>query len=825
MKNWKLGMGCFVVLLILLVGGGVAFWFLAPDVEEQFPPGIRSAIITVTTPLNGATLPMNSFTSVQAEVIGMTPITMLELWVDGAPAQSKINSDKSNQFSTFWTWTPTKEGEHVLFVRATDAQQRVTTSNVVRVTSSKAANDVIKVDYQPKPGDTLPSVAQNFNTTPQQIVDLNPELDQNKPLTPGQNIDVPAEIPSSPPAGGDSTGEPPSNGGDATTPPADEGEPAPSGNEPTEDAPKNPPSKFCVWLPWVCNPGGSFNFNVAPKAPKLGVQVKGCDVKLVISDRSNNEIGFFIYRADAISHDFKRIATLDAHGGTTLFGYVDQQMFGHVTYYISSFNKWGESPSKYVKVEIENPVCATPDWTAIGIQNGKLKVKEPVEKVYCYLSVNNGPWTRIPPNQNAFLEPKNGEFDMSDYLKKLAPTKAGDTVKLALQCWGWKGNTLVYLGETETTIKKGLVQIDLGKVGQLVGILGNIQRNKPLPPTPTEKIDPPSSFHTAKDVEECEKHFIEGLMTPGVCQALLDSGKYQVLVWKWSPKVHPGNSNDDEKWITEIDGYKIYELPVMGTPTLVASIGNPKATMHSVYRPHLPDTVFAMSQFVVVAYKGDLESEHSNTVYQEKYVAPAPSPKDVKLNPIAIKSSRKSKTGTSVFSFSTTGTGWPPIGQGQILAGFYGYDDSGLFSQDYNSQYYRGAMWFDVSNIKDEILEAKLYLPVRGGEYQPTPSTATNQVASCAAALMLATEDWRGDGYNKLIPGIDYLPLGVMLASDLPAETVLVDMTDIVKKWQKGTLTNYGLVLRGNNESLVQMNIECTTFYGDMFLKLKTLAK
>jgi LysM repeat protein len=807
--------GCVILALVipvLLVGGVIAALLWAPEVNDQYPSGASSAVVTVMTPLNGAVLPMNAFASVEAEALSATPIALLEFFVDGALVQSKAMPGVSelNLFGAIWTWRPAVEGEHLLMVRATDTLQHVTTSNVVRVTASKLANETIDVSYQAKAGDTLQAVAQKFGATPQEIVDANPDLNANAPLTAGQSLDVPVETPASPPIEGDTSGQSSATGAG--------NEPDLSGNEPTEDAPKSPPSKLCALIPWVCNPGGATGFNSAPAAPKLAAQVKGCDVKLVIGDKSNSEIGFFIYRDDAGSPNFKRIATIDAHNGASLFGYLDQQVFGTVAYYVSAFNKWGESPSKYVKVKIENPACMSPDWTGVGIQNGKLKVTEPVDKVYCYLSVNNGPWTRIPPNQHSFILPTNGEFDMSEYLKKLAPANAGDTVKLGLQCWGWKGNTLVYLGETETTLKKGNIQIDLSKIGQFSGIFTHIPLFVPAPPPPSDKIAPPFGLHNMKNLSDCKVYEVEGLMSPNICQSYIDSGKYQVLLW------NQNKFGACDQYDCEIDGYKVYELSVTGTSRLLATIANPKVKMHALNRPAPIPGLFAGNQIVVVATKGDMESEFSNAVVQE-WEAP-PTEKMVTLPAKSTMWDGKAKHVSTWGCTATWGWGFETLPPGQIQVGFqrkYGDCTVGHAS---SSWIMRGAMWFDVGTIKDKILAAHLYLPWKGGRYDPTGDTASNQHVSCAGALLLGLEDYRTKDYSSP----DVLPGGQPIRSlnitgDLEDDSLVIDVTDVVKEWKNNPSTNFGFTLMGTDENLPENGVDCYTNYGDMSIKVKTLTQ
>ena len=196
--------GCLIlIVLAFLAGGGIAVLVnQIPDVAAQLPPNAGPIIVTLTTPPNEEIIPLNQFTTITTEAVGGNPIAVLELWIDGALLQTKnAPSGDLKQFSAFWTWTPVSEGEHILLVRATDAQQNVGQSNVVRVTASKAANPTVEVTYPPKPGETVKSVADKFKTTPEQILNLNPQLNPNNPL-PSDPIAVPVPLPpEAPPSG------------------------------------------------------------------------------------------------------------------------------------------------------------------------------------------------------------------------------------------------------------------------------------------------------------------------------------------------------------------------------------------------------------------------------------------------------------------------------------------------------------------------------------------------------------------------------------------------------------------------------------------------
>lgn len=139
MKTRQRLLGCLVVsALVILVGGLALFLFRVPDVTDQLPPGISSLTVTLSAPSDDSKVPLNDFTNVSAEALGVKPITALELWIDGAPSgtQNAPAGSSLNQFTAFWTWTPVSEGEHALLLRAIDAGRNVGMSNIATAVPS-----------------------------------------------------------------------------------------------------------------------------------------------------------------------------------------------------------------------------------------------------------------------------------------------------------------------------------------------------------------------------------------------------------------------------------------------------------------------------------------------------------------------------------------------------------------------------------------------------------------------------------------------------------------------------------------------------------------
>lgn len=795
-KTLTIGIGCLVFAVLLLFGGAaLAFLMLVPDVPQQLSPGTPTLIVTVSEPLNGTRVPLNQFTHVSAEALGVKPITALELWIDGTPSETKSAPAGSTlgQFSAFWTWTPAGEGEHTLLVRAVDADHNTGMSNIVRVTASKDANVVPGAVIQTKPGDTASSLAQKIKVSPQQIIDLNPQVSASGTITPGEMITVP--IPTPPPS---ETPEP-----QPTAPPEPPGDP----NQPPAN---KGPNKYQVW--WNKNILKQFGLIKPAAAPGLAASVGAgkCAIDLYIYDKSDNEDGFFLYRLDPNTFSFMRIATLDAHNGAQPIHYIDPAATGKYQYYVSAFNAWGESPSKIVQTGIIEP-CGSPQ-SSLQLENAKMTVKQPVDQVYCYLQVDDGPWTRIPPDPNTFIKPtKPGEFDVSQYLKSLTPSPAPVKITLRLECWGWKGDTLIYLGEATETLGQGPVKV-ISPNWELIGNL--LPQMKPLSGGGgggggDPNIAPPYNVGITTDVQECNARY-----DPTWCGDLISSG-VKVLIWDWQPNPCPSQHN----CVQDIDGYNVYMIKTGEPPTLLRKIANRniKATLFSP--PHAESY-----QVFVRAYKGMSESNSSTQVSIEKATR-----KSIPLTPSDSLSRR-------IYSYENCGHWYGGLntwggssdgysGHPGLKVGYF-HTNSEVAPCDFDNTVYRTAVRFDLSKVSLPIADARLTFEWSEGIYRPAYDVATNEKVSCVRKLLLATHDWRGDPWGNQpiqIPGEPYrdnlTPYALPPAYD-------INVTDAVRAWLQGARPNYGFVLAGPND-FVNSDYgtdACASIYRNFVLEITTLA-
>lgn len=457
----------FTVLAVAAVGAAGAYWASRlPGAAQQLPPPNGAPLlVTISTPLNGSSYPANSHIPVTAKARGAKPLSALELWVDGQLVERRAiaSAASSRESSATWRWRPPQVGEHTLLVRGIDSSGAVGNSNTVRVRATEeVAPRLLHVAGE---GDVAEIVARPFGASPQQLAAANPGLDVARPLAAGQQLLIPLVAPGGawpPPRAASSTSSPPASLG------------------PIKDASIGEPSGFSLWL--EKQTGSSTK---PPVSPGLAAKAEGCDVRLLLLDQSEDEDGFFVYRLDPGSPAFQRVATLGGSGGKGQLQYLDRGLSGHLEYYVASFNLAGESPGSLAGTTIADPSCekahpggANPlvkppslQGSRLRLELGKLILPEPLDVAYFYLSVNKGSWTRVPEDPNSFLPPGPDGFDLGKQLDPLVPAGMTGKITLDLEVWGWKGGSLVFVGNISKTIDKPATSKPLPQpvVGKVLG--------------------------------------------------------------------------------------------------------------------------------------------------------------------------------------------------------------------------------------------------------------------------------------------------------------------------------------------------------------------
>ena len=415
--------GIAVVVVISLVLGAVYIGYRRiPSVDAQIK-ATDHILVTIVNPLMDSRYPADSAIPITVLVFGQNDIAGLEYWVDGKLLKTQTPQLNNNPklITQTWHWMPMIEGEHAITVRAKDVDGFTGTSNVIHIMASKAAGFILL--HTTKESDTWKNLAKSCITSLSAIAKMNPNLDTNQPVPVGEKVQIPCtpEIPSFPPSG-------------ENTPPAGTG-PASS--------PSSPPNKLGIWIQKKV-----VGSKKPPEAPSLTASLNGCTALLTIQDNSQDESGFFIYRSG--TSGFDRIATLGPNNKAS-FSYNDPiQKSGLLQYYAASFNAAGETPSNLVPVTSANGTCGPATNPKVQFSNGILTIPPDFKLAYLYVSLDHGPWQRLPEG-DAFFNPEQGSVDLRQYLDPLL--KLQPEVRLAdLKVWGWDGaSQLADLGPLSIT--------------------------------------------------------------------------------------------------------------------------------------------------------------------------------------------------------------------------------------------------------------------------------------------------------------------------------------------------------------------------------------
>lgn len=353
----------------------------------------QASQVSIGEPTNGAQLSLLQPVTISGLAIGPNPFTSMELWINGQLMGVQAGpADGKTPLPASFVWLPDEEGSQSLVARAIDGDGGLWTSPAVLVNVVPGEGE----EEETGAGGGLPA-------------------------------DVPAVYPS---AGGYS---PPS---------------APGLDDPKAEAQP--------WVPtfgdWFSNLLGGDNDTI-PVAPDVTADVLfECEAELNIRDLSDNENGFRVYRQLGNSADWELIDTLQAWSGAEWISYVDPGVFGSVVYYVSAFNEAGEASSGPTYAVAPGD-CHPPDpviSSAIAVQFQSINMLNTAtpDMLYCYRSINGGIWSRWP-SSDFFYPNQDGSFDLNEVMEIVQmeiDAWLEESYSLDLECWGWYGAGLQYLG-------------------------------------------------------------------------------------------------------------------------------------------------------------------------------------------------------------------------------------------------------------------------------------------------------------------------------------------------------------------------------------------
>jgi hypothetical protein len=93
-------------------------------------------------------------------------------------------------------------------------------------------------------------------------------------------------------------------------------------------------------------------------------------------------------------------------------------------------------------------VAALPPFSPPAAPVFDLKTPPVFDKIYYYLSLNGGPWSRVP-REGEFLIPSAGFFNLEEALQGVVSPPSEGTLHAQVDAWGWSGGALVYIGRFE----------------------------------------------------------------------------------------------------------------------------------------------------------------------------------------------------------------------------------------------------------------------------------------------------------------------------------------------------------------------------------------
>jgi hypothetical protein len=376
-----------VVLFLILAAAVYAYFNYQQASDAQLPLSSAASQVAISNPANGAELTAFEPVMVNAQAIGPAAYLSVELWINGelASVQAGPSAGKTPLSATFG-WLPKEEGSFSLVARAIDENGQTSTSPAVQVT-----------------------VLPNEDSTDE---------------TAAAFADVPALLPAgeggySPPAG--------PGAGDSVSPAdPDPGNPGNQGNE------------------------------APPAAPELVLESASgsCEADLLIHDLSDNEDGFIVFR-QLNNGPWQQLTTLAAQSQTQWIELLGVNLVGgQTTFYVSAFNSEGEAQSNLVSISKAPADCTVdlqgPEVQAVLLEGISLTNLAPPDQLYCYRSLNDGLWARWPAS-DFFYPDEDGIFVLNDVLQLIIADVEENLdisgYSLMMECWGWFGSDLQYLGE------------------------------------------------------------------------------------------------------------------------------------------------------------------------------------------------------------------------------------------------------------------------------------------------------------------------------------------------------------------------------------------
>ena len=146
-------------------------------------------LVLIHAPLNHEIVEVGEMVTVHATARqGTVGLSAVELWVDDVRVAERPAPEGESPASMLLleNWVPTVSGSHVVIVRAKAANGVQGQASIVVEAEQGAAPAT--GTYKVEEGDTLASIAEEVDTTPEDLAELNPELGGEEPAA-GDDLD------------------------------------------------------------------------------------------------------------------------------------------------------------------------------------------------------------------------------------------------------------------------------------------------------------------------------------------------------------------------------------------------------------------------------------------------------------------------------------------------------------------------------------------------------------------------------------------------------------------------------------------------------------
>lgn len=520
-RTRRLWFGCLAIgapALLAIVAAAVLWFFRLPS---QTRPATFSTRIRIPSP--GARLAADQTHAVLVQASGAKDMARFELWVDGKLVAVQSAQDAPLPAALQLPWRPDSAGAHTLIARGLDSKGATGRSRPVVVEAvDRPVAETYLLPATLQPGQTIDDLAAVVGISPEAIRVANPGSDGAD----GAIIVVPVPADAIPEGAA-----------------ADDGRPVPERGEQAAPAPE-PPAGF-------------------PGTVELVAAVDlACDNRLSWTG-GEGATSFTVLVLGPVDSDFRSLAELDADA----HAYIDIVPFpATYTYLVQASNEAGLTESNLVATEAGGEceaydVPPNEELTTAEFEALELITTAPFDRLYCYLGLGASRYVRIPSGEDEFLFSPDGlmwdiERHASGIQRLVFRRDPDDARSASIECWGWQGASLNFLGAAEAGWARGPQAFETPGF-RLPFTLDAFDGNLPLVPRTIDYSVPfPYELAIPDNDVDCLAHILwfsgeeieggERSFMRWICRDLTEDS----LQWEWSPSTEVDRS--------QLTGFRIF---------------------------------------------------------------------------------------------------------------------------------------------------------------------------------------------------------------------------------------------------------------------------